>query len=209
MSVYRVCILSSANKPWSKLHLVVLLHAPHPTVTTLGARTTFCEGISCGPGWEAFSSSCYKKMLDPNGWLGARFHCVLEGGDLVSFNSSAEEDFVKGKIGARSFWIGLSNLECNHKLCPQVSGKELKWSDNTLLNHSNWAPAEAASTKLESCAYVPRDANKYHHPGKWRKVSCESSLAYMCKRSPDSLSGGTTVQQDRRFGAHSGANFCL
>ncbi|KAM9808779.1 macrophage mannose receptor 1-like isoform 2-T3 [Syngnathus typhle] len=157
---------------------------------TLGARTTFCEGISCAPGWEAFSSSCYKKMVDPNGWLGARFHCVLEGGDLVSFSSSAEEDFVKGKMGARSFWIGLSNLECNHKLCPQVSGKELKWTDNTLLDHSNWAPVEAASTKLESCAYVLQDAHKKYHPGKWRKVSCESSLAYMCKRSPGGCQEG-------------------
>ncbi|KAM9817921.1 snaclec 3-like [Syngnathus typhle] len=157
---------------------------------TLCAWITLCGDISCDSGWDVFGSSCYKKMPATNGWLGARLHCALEGGDLVSFNSSAEEDFVKGKMGLDPFWIGLSNLECGHKLCHRMSGKEPKWSDDTPLIYSNWDAGQAVSTTSESCAYVKRKAYESDQCDKWRTGLCESSLAYICKRSPDGCPDG-------------------
>ncbi|KAM9794140.1 C-type mannose receptor 2-like isoform 1-T1 [Syngnathus typhle] len=159
-------------------------------VLTLCAWITLCGDISCDSGWEVFGSSCYKKMPATNGWLGARLHCALEGGDLVSFNSLAEEDFVKGKMGVDPFWIGLSNLECGHKLCHRMSGKEPKWSDDTPLIYSNWDAGQAVSTTSESCAYVKRKASDSDQCDKWRTGLCESSLAYICKRSPDGCPDG-------------------
>ncbi|XP_037122192.1 C-type mannose receptor 2-like [Syngnathus acus] len=61
-------------------------------------------------GWHGFGSSCYRKMETTNGWLGARYDCVWEGGDLVSITSEDEQKFVMEQMADKPFWIGLSNL---------------------------------------------------------------------------------------------------
>ncbi|XP_068508263.1 secretory phospholipase A2 receptor isoform X2 [Syngnathus scovelli] len=132
----------------------------------------------CDPGWLKYDGSCYKKVEAPNGWLGARHHCVSEGGDLLSISSSAEEDFVKKTMMAH-FWLGLSNLECDDIWCRFQDGN-LTWSDGETLTHANWASDQPGSTDVASCAYVKQGT--YDQPGKWISGSCASSLAYVCER---------------------------
>ncbi|XP_061146123.1 macrophage mannose receptor 1-like [Syngnathus typhle] len=153
---------------------------------------TCASANKCLSGWLEHGTSCYKKEVEtPNGWLGARHHCVWQGGDLLSITSSAEEDFVKGTMGKDTrFWLGLSNQKCDDVWCRFVAGsQELIWSDGETTTYTNWASDQFKSADVASCAYVNQGA--YLLPGKWRSGSCASSLAYMCKR-PQSCPEGRT-----------------
>ncbi|XP_077429558.1 C-type mannose receptor 2-like isoform X4 [Vanacampus margaritifer] len=134
-------------------------------------------------GWERHGFSCYKKMKAFNGWLGARHHCVWEGGDLLSLTSADQETFVMGRMGYDTlFWIGLSNLKCDRAWCQYEAGTEtLTWSNGRVTaTYANWDGGHARSTppgnyKAESCAYVLK--------GRWRYGPCTFRLTYMCERS--------------------------
>ncbi|KAM9776076.1 secretory phospholipase A2 receptor-like isoform 2-T2 [Syngnathus typhle] len=141
-------------------------------------------------GWLPFGSRCYKKMMTPNGWLGARYDCFWEGGDLVSVASSDKEAFVKKQMGNDPFWIGLSNLKCDEAWCRyDKKEKNLTWSNVRVTgNYSNWDSRQAGSSDEESCAYVNQGMST--QPGKWRHGSCGSSLPYMCERSLDDCPEG-------------------
>ncbi|XP_049601016.1 secretory phospholipase A2 receptor-like isoform X1 [Syngnathus scovelli] len=144
-------------------------------------------------GWTLHGSHCYKKMETTNGWLGARHDCLWEGGDLVSITSTDEEDFVKRQMGDEPFWIGLSNLDCKEDWCQflDTGEKELTWSNTGMTpDYTNWDPRQKGSSNVASCAYVNQGVDLYNHPGKWRHGSCGSSLAYMCKWSPDDCPDG-------------------
>ncbi|XP_049584847.1 secretory phospholipase A2 receptor-like [Syngnathus scovelli] len=144
-------------------------------------------GSTCEEGWVPFGSSCYKKVTITNGWLGARYDCVWEGGDLVSIASSDEEDFVKKQMGDNvRFWIGLSNLNCDEAWCRyDKEQQKLTWSDvRVMASYSNWDSRQVGSSNVESCAYVNQGVHPKNQPGKWRHCSCGSSLPYMCERSP-------------------------
>ncbi|XP_037118943.1 macrophage mannose receptor 1-like [Syngnathus acus] len=146
----------------------------------------------CGFGWLEYDASCYKKVEAPNGWLGARHHCVSEGGDLLSISSSAEEDFVKKTMMAH-FWLGLSNLECDDIWCRFEDGN-LTWSDGETTTYANWASAQPGSTDVASCAYVKQGT--YYQSGKWMSGSCASSLAYVCERPLKCPAGRTCARKD-------------
>ncbi|XP_068506314.1 uncharacterized protein [Syngnathus scovelli] len=170
-----------------KLKCVLLLIAIYGT----------CASASkCALGWFAHGTDCYKKVKEPNGWLGARHHCVWQGGDLVSITSSAEEDFVKGTMGEDTrFWLGLSNQKCGKVWCRFEGGSQnLTWSDNQTTTYTNWASNQLKSADVASCAYVNQGGSG--EPGKWRSGSCRSSLAYMCKR-PLSCPKGQTCSLKR------------
>ncbi|XP_037106167.1 C-type mannose receptor 2-like [Syngnathus acus] len=147
---------------------------------------------ACEKGWSLHQSSCYKKMETPNGWLGARYNCFWEGGDLVSIGSSDEEAFVKKEMGKNPFWIGLSNLKCDEAWCRyDKEQKKLTWSDaRETMTYSNWAPGQVGSSDVQSCAYVNQGSWTESQPGKWRQASCGSSLAFMCERSLDDCPEG-------------------
>ncbi|XP_037115279.1 snaclec A8-like [Syngnathus acus] len=114
-------------------HQCALICPPDPQIVPSANK--------CLPGWLEHDSSCYKKEMIPNGWLGARHHCVWQGGDLLSITSSAEEDFVKRTMGKNTrFWLGLSNQKCDDVWCGFVAGsQELIWSDGETTTHTNWA----------------------------------------------------------------------
>ncbi|XP_061151047.1 C-type mannose receptor 2-like [Syngnathus typhle] len=144
-------------------------------------------------GWTLHGSHCYKKMETPNGWLGARYDCLWEGGDLVSVNSKDEEDFVKEQMGDKPFWIGLSNLNCDEDVCEflEAGEKRLTWSDTAVTpTYANWDSHQDGSANVGSCAYINQGVHLSSQPGKWRYGSCQSSLAYMCKWSPDDCPDG-------------------
>ncbi|XP_061150920.1 C-type mannose receptor 2-like [Syngnathus typhle] len=166
-------------------------------------------------GWRRFGSNCYKKMETTNGWLGARYDCVWEGGDLVSITSPYEESFVKKQMGDEPFWIGLSNLNCDKTWCQffEAGQKRLTWSNTAVtLNYFNWHSGQEGRAKLQSCAYVNQGVDDHNQPGRWRYGSCGSSLAYMCKRTPDDCPEGQLCSyKDYGLGYHrmeTSASFC-
>ncbi|XP_077426406.1 macrophage mannose receptor 1-like isoform X2 [Vanacampus margaritifer] len=134
-------------------------------------------------------------MEAPNGWLGARQHCVWECGDLVSIASEEENHFVKKEMGGRPFWIGLSNLNCKQLWCQYEAGKQnLTWSDTRrTATYADWAQGQDGSSNVRSCVYVNR--------GKWTSGPCESPWPYMCERAPDGCLEGRT-SSCKRYGSH-------
>nr|XP_049594346.1 C-type mannose receptor 2 isoform X12 [Syngnathus scovelli] len=156
-------------------------------------------------GWRRFGSNCYKKMETTNGWLGARYDCVWEGGDLVSITSTYEESFVKEQMGDKPFWIGRSNLNCDVAWCQffEAGEKRLSLSDTGVTpTYANWdSRQDRSSSDHESCAYVNQGVHVESQPGKWRHGSCGSSLAYMCERPLDACPDGRLCSyKDYAFG---------
>ncbi|XP_037134312.1 secretory phospholipase A2 receptor-like [Syngnathus acus] len=133
-------------------------------------------------------------MATTNGWLGARYDCVLEGGDLISITSPYEEIFVKEQMGDKPFWIGRSNLKCNQAWCQffEAGEKSLSLFDDTAATptYANWDSRQGRIADVGSCAYVNQGAHGGSQPGKWRHGSCGSSLAYMCERPLDACPEG-------------------
>nr|XP_049594091.1 C-type mannose receptor 2 isoform X3 [Syngnathus scovelli] len=155
-------------------------------------------------GWRRFGSNCYKKMETTNGWLGARYDCVWEGGDLVSITSTYEESFVKEQMGDKPFWIGRSNLNCDVAWCQffEAGEKRLSLSDTGVTpTYANWDSHQDRSSNNESCAYINQGVHVESQPGKWRHGSCGSSLAYMCERPLDACPDGRLCSyKDYAFG---------
>ncbi|XP_061149944.1 lymphocyte antigen 75-like [Syngnathus typhle] len=144
-------------------------------------------------GWRGFGSNCYRKMKTTNGWLGARYDCVWEGGDLVSITSEDEQKFVMEQMGDKPFWIGLSNLDCAEVWCQffKAGEKRLTWSDTALTpTYAKWTSSQDGSSDDESCTYVNQGVHVDSQPGKWRHGSCGSSLMYMCERPLDACPDG-------------------
>ncbi|XP_049607813.1 macrophage mannose receptor 1-like isoform X3 [Syngnathus scovelli] len=137
----------------------------------------------CEEGWSFHQSSCYKKMETPNGWLGARYDCFWEGGDLVSIASWDKEAFVKKQMGNDPFWIGLSNLKCKEAWCRYDKEQQMMTWSYARVTYSNWDSHQVESSDVESCAYVNQGVRT--QPGEWRHGSCASSLPYMCERPLD------------------------
>ncbi|XP_037134310.1 lymphocyte antigen 75-like [Syngnathus acus] len=132
-------------------------------------------------------------MTTTNGWLGARYDCLLERADLVSITTEDEEIFVKEQMGDKPFWIGLSNLNCDEDVCEflEAGEKRLTWSDTAVTpTYANWDSRQDGSADVGSCAYVNQGVHLSSQPGKWRHGSCQSSLVYMCERSPDDCPDG-------------------
>ncbi|XP_061138049.1 C-type mannose receptor 2-like [Syngnathus typhle] len=180
--------------PAARLALVLLSCIVWKLYSCVDGSTEACD---TGNGWTLHGSHCYKKMETPNGWLGARYDCVLEGGDLVSFTDENKQDFVKGQMGDKPFWIGLSNLDCTEEWCwfYEAGEKELTWSNTSMTpDYTNWDTRQTGSSNVASCAYVNQGVHPYgnNQPGKWRHGSCASSLAYMCERPLDACSNGRT-----------------
>ncbi|KAM9811422.1 C-type mannose receptor 2-like [Syngnathus typhle] len=165
---------------------VMMMRALGVLVLALSVRK-FGQALVCEAGWKRYGPNCYKKISVTNGWLGAHNNCTMWGAHLTSITSKGEEDFVKTTMGDVPFWIGLSNLECHSTWCHMaVKGptkKNYTWSDNTLVNYTNWAPNQKESSELESCAYVNQGGLGSN--GLWRYGSCESSLPFLCKKTLD------------------------
>ena len=48
----------------------------------------------CPPKWKAYNDKCYFLIFNTTSWLNARQNCHMNGGDLATVNSQAEQDLV-------------------------------------------------------------------------------------------------------------------
>ena len=67
-------------------------------------------------------------------WEQAQAAAVARGGNLVSINDAAEEDFLQAEFGtARDFWIGINDVE---------NEGTFVWANGDPVTYTNWAPFE-------------------------------------------------------------------
>jgi hypothetical protein len=63
----------------------------------------------CPNGWQEFGSHCYLYGSQWKNWTMAYSDCIMEGGNLASIHSKAENDFVSNQF-ENTGWIGASDM---------------------------------------------------------------------------------------------------
>uniref|UniRef100_A0A672F699 C-type lectin domain-containing protein n=1 Tax=Salarias fasciatus TaxID=181472 RepID=A0A672F699_SALFA len=124
------------------------------------------------------NSNCYKLNSDTRkSWTAARADCVLDGGDLVSIASEAENQYVmqaflSGVVlkGKHEAWMGLRR---------QGDGS-YKWSDGWPVFFTQWGPGEPSNLQDEGCVSI-HAAFPFH--GTWNDTDCAVAKSYICKIS--------------------------
>ncbi|XP_033990972.1 lactose-binding lectin l-2-like [Trematomus bernacchii] len=124
---------------------------------------------SCPSFWFSFYGRCYKYIATKMTWADAEFHCLSQGGNLVSIHSGGEEDFVKLLIknvdlAQGPTWIGLSDI---HK-----EGRWM-WSDGCVAKFFFWNKGEPNNHRGEDCVH-----NNWS--GRWNDRKCSSTFPSVC-----------------------------
>ncbi|XP_063066766.1 macrophage mannose receptor 1, partial [Engraulis encrasicolus] len=142
--------------------------------------------VVCPTGWTTFESSCYKVMSNlRKNWNAARTHCVIEGGDLVSIGSQAEEDFTVSQLDDTYYdlWIGYSTLGCNSVSCQiKPNNTQFTWSDSSTGTYANWGTGQPDLTDKANglCGASIKDSGEEY--GKWKTHVCRYERPFMCER---------------------------
>ena len=79
-------------------------------------------------------------LLTSNTWTAAQAEAVSLGGNLVTINDAAENDWVFDTFsaGQRNLWIGLYD--------PELNGT-FSWVDGTVFSYSNWDTGPTAGQR--------------------------------------------------------------
>ena len=88
-----------------------------------------CSAETPDDGWKSagvteLDDYCYMKISQARDWQYSHDHCIHHGGNLASIHSKAENDYING-----DYWIGLIKVH---------PGGQLRWSDNTNFEFTNW-----------------------------------------------------------------------
>uniref|UniRef100_A0A8C1ZAP3 Mannose receptor, C type 1b n=1 Tax=Cyprinus carpio TaxID=7962 RepID=A0A8C1ZAP3_CYPCA len=128
--------------------------------------------------WIPFKDSCYAFVMDSNPWSRAARICMTWGATLVSIRDEGEQNFIEKNImlleSSEDFWIGLILSRKGHWL----------WSDNTVVDYTNWADVNDYEDELFSwktdCTSISTKTKK------WKKQHCDySALSFICKTAKD------------------------
>merc|ERR1719500_2348936 len=128
---------------------------------------------SCGSGWSAFGSHCYRLFEDELEWQDAETHCRSVGGTLVSIHSQAEDDFIGG-LSSERIWLGGNDI---------TSEGAWTWSDGSAWNYNNWHSGEPNDVGGGDCAekYKENTWNDHSCTGHPKKFVCKMSFYQVCQ----------------------------
>lgn len=118
---------------------------------------------------------CIKYYSSKKTWDNAKQTCQGWKGDLVMIKSSQKSNWLRHKLTANKFWIGLSDA---------ARENQWKWSDRTELSFNMWSPGEPNNSGNEDCAHVRPDGN-------WNDERCSDKIAFICERK---YGGSKTTQ---------------
>ncbi|XP_053398682.1 uncharacterized protein LOC128556876 isoform X2 [Mercenaria mercenaria] len=147
------------------------------TAPTLPSATTTLP--PCDPGLIQTPSYCYQvnKVAShlERTWDEALDDCVSKGGNLASFHSAADIDYVwrNALVGtSTSFWIGLND---------RASENGYVWTDGSAVNVLNWNVKQPDNYNgFEDCVEM------WSSTSKWNDAACMSRNSWICmvKRGP-------------------------
>lgn len=120
-------------------------------------------------------------------WSAARTACQAAGGDLVSINSSGEQQAVFGNlVGNRNdLWIGLSD---------SATEGTFVWTDGTIPTFTNWRTGQPDDGSAnEDCAEM--NYTGFARDGKWNDLRCSDgegqNTGFLCELPLDCGTTGT------------------
>ncbi|XP_053706038.1 galactose-specific lectin nattectin-like [Synchiropus splendidus] len=134
----------------------------------MGANARCCDDnepcVMCPSGWTQFGERCFMYQAAPKDWADAETHCLNAGGNLVSYHSQAEYDFIIGMIRRitgtnQRIWAGGQDT---------AKVNVWMWSNGHKFNYANWGPGEPNNGgRTEHCMELnwrnkPNDHQCYH-----------------------------------------------
>ena len=118
---------------------------------------------------EAEGQSCYRLTADTALWVDARAACLSWGGDLVSIESAAEDDFLTSR-STIDVWIGANDRELEGTLV---------WADGSPLVYTNWGDAQPDDFGAQEDCGEKRVVDA----GGWNDRPCDGTLQeFLCER---------------------------
>nr|UMK70491.1 C-type lectin 19 [Bitis atropos] len=119
----------------------------------------------CPSDWSSHEGYCYKIIKEKKTWADAEKFCAeqVDGGHLVSFQSSAEVDFVVQQtlpiFSHDLIWIGLNDFwrDCNSK-----------WTDGNKVDYYAW-------NDRPNCFVCKTSDNQ------WLRWNCNRDQYFVCK----------------------------
>ncbi|CAH1799099.1 unnamed protein product, partial [Owenia fusiformis] len=149
-------------------------------------RKFVCEvdSASCPSGnyWILYNNHCYADsnnngVANEKTFQDAQDYCATDGGHLVTFSDSNEEDYFESIISC-SFsecdrWIGQQYVN--------ATADDFAWLDDTTMAWSSWGSLQPNHTGYsDGCVSV--DMN-----GDWFTWTCSESMAYACQKQPEAV----------------------
>ncbi|KAI0222168.1 C-type mannose receptor 2 [Lamellibrachia satsuma] len=184
------CIAMNAASKWTDSRCNVKRAAVCKKTTALLPTTpTIAPGVCPRTGrWAEFGGHCYyfSSFYEvPVSWTSAKLTCRQLGAhlykvSLTSIHSSAEQDFIyntwkKQYSTSRhsGLWVGLRSHN---------SEDTLRWTDNSALQYSHWAPGEPSrgggpDGPTKQCMML----HTRSWPGLWHLQQCDRKGGYVCK----------------------------
>lgn len=107
-------------------------------------------------------------LLTGSSWHVAQASALLLGGNLVTINDAAEQEWVFSTFGSwggqdRSLWIGLND---------EASEGNFVWVSGEPVTYTLWQPGQPDNNGNEDYAHMIRTGNGFGHPpGTWNDLS--------------------------------------
>ena len=124
------------------------------------------------PDWLYYNNSCFKVFTEKVSWFDARKSCNTIGSNLISIDSTEENNLVHQEISPISIssaWIGLFNLNS--------TDHSYEWVDGSMGDFRNWEDGEPNNDNSgENCTEL------YRVNGKWNDESCYANRTYVCDK---------------------------
>ena len=121
--------------------------------------------------WLYYNNSCFKVFTEKVSWFDARKSCTTISSNLISIQSTEENNFVFQEISLISIsraWIGLFNLNS--------TDHSYEWVDGSMVDFRNWGDGEPNNAKSgENCTELVVAWN-----GTWNDNSCYENMTYVC-----------------------------
>jgi hypothetical protein len=138
------------------------------TLSVTSASAQPLPGILAGPLTNRANGHIYF-LLQPSSWISCREVALQLGGDLVTLNDAAEDEwvfssFVPHRDGAAGFWIGLTDA---------ASEGVFVWANGDIATFRNWGVDEPNNFSNEDygCYFTSgafagkwNDCGDWHHP---------------------------------------------
>jgi len=142
-----------------------------PKSDSFGRVTPECDEMY---GWKSFGQNCYKifgsGMYDKKAWYIASETCIINGGNLTSIHSQAEDEFVasmfEGVYHEGGGWMGLYRDDHNN----------FKWVDGSTYDYNNWDEAHDEPDGQGCANYEGR------YDYKWWETPCDHIHSFCCKK---------------------------
>eukprot|EP00079_Xenopus_tropicalis_P039014 XP_017952785.1 PREDICTED: secretory phospholipase A2 receptor [Xenopus tropicalis] len=128
----------------------------------------------CESGLYPYNRHCYRVLKDPLTWMEASNACQLDGSELMSVSSLADEELVLKILKQESMseaWIGLS-----------TEGKDpvvFQWSDGSGVTFTNWQKHEPIVQASDSALCVSAQSPD----GGWKCKRCTEKIFAICKKT--------------------------